>query len=188
MLAASGLHRATMQSSLVIGDTLRFLKSAPAYPPADGWTMKIRLVPRAGGSAQTLTATPEGSEYLFNVPPATTSQWTPGEYGWSSWVEKTGARYTLETGGQLTVLPDPASVAAGTDLRSRAQKALDDARAALAAWKPTKRSYTIGGRSWTFNSKADIVGVIHYWEGEVAKEDVAAGRSREFSGRIFSRL
>ena len=31
---------------LVAGDTLDFTDTVPDYPPADGWTLKYRLIPQ----------------------------------------------------------------------------------------------------------------------------------------------
>ena len=69
--------------------------------------------------------------------------------------------------------PYLAALAGGADTRSQAQKALDDARAALAAWTPTTRKYTIGGRAMEFNSVAEILQLISYWDAQVRREQAA---------------
>ncbi len=60
-------------------------------------------------------------------------------------------------------------------METQAQTALAAAKAALAAWNPTRRRYRIGSREMEFHSAAEILQVIKYWEGEVAKEQIAAG-------------
>ena len=177
-----------MQRQLVVGDTLKFQTEVPAYPATDGWTLKYRLVPIGAGTAIVLQATALGSGYEVDATPAVTQAWVPGEYNWFTWVEKVGARVTLKMRGVITLLPDPATVAPGTDLRSQARKALADAKSALARWTPTRRSYTIAGRSMEFNTTAEIVRLIHYWESELRKEETRDGDAPEISGRIYSRL
>jgi hypothetical protein len=163
-----------MQPDLIAGDTLNFETTVPAYPPSASWVAKIRLVPRAGGSPIVITAASAGGgeRYAFQVGPSVTATWPAGVYGWSLWVERAGERYTQES-GQLTVRPDPAAMAGGIDTRSQAQKALEDARAALAAWTPTTRKYTIGGRQMEFNSVAEILQLISHWQVEVKREQAA---------------
>lgn len=169
-----------MQRELIAGDTLNFLASAPLYPASAGWVLKYRLAPRTvGGSVISFTATAEGDDYRVNVAAATTASWGPDNYSWSSWVERGAEKYTVESLGQISVKPDPRTAAAGYDGRSVARKALDDARAALASWTPTKRRYRIADREMEFNGTADIIKAINYWELEVQKEqriaDLAAG-------------
>lgn len=45
-----------MQDVLIVGDTLDFVTSVPAYPASSGYTLKYRLIPRVSGTAITLTA------------------------------------------------------------------------------------------------------------------------------------
>lgn len=178
----------TMQQQLTAGDTLNYQASAPLYPAHEGWTLKLRLVPRAvGGGAIVLTATNDGTRYLVQALAAETAQWAAGEYAWAAWVEKAGERYTVES-GQITVLPDPAQIAVGTDTRSAARRALDDARAALQSWNPLVRRYRIGDREREFNTIADLIRFITYLEQQVAVEDRLAGRTEKVGRRIFSRI
>lgn len=171
---------------IIAGDTLEFGLDAPDFRPAAGWTLKYRLVPRFSTPVQapiTLTATPNGTiggrtyDYVVTATPATTAAWQPGEYGWARWVEKTGARQTLddlESNGRLTVVPDPATLAQGADMRSPARRALDDALAAYRdymASKSTVAEYQIGDRRMTFRAPADFVQQIEMLRREVAREE-----------------
>lgn len=177
-----------LQQQLIAGDTLSFVTAAPGYPASSGWTLKFRLVPRAaGGTPIELGSVPEGDDHRTQVTALLTAGYAAGEYGWWSWVEKGAEKYSLQS-GQITIQPDPRTAAAGVDLRSLAQKALADARAALAAWQPTKRRYRIGDREMEFNSTADIITLITYWEGQVLAEDVAAGRTEKIGRRIYTRI
>jgi hypothetical protein len=76
--------------------------------------------------------------------------------------------------GAIKLLANPRTSSAPLDLRTDAEIALAAAKAAFASWSSTTRSYTIGNRSMTFNSKAEIVQTISYWEMEVQREKRAA--------------
>lgn len=176
------------QQDLIAGDSLNFLTSVPQYPASSGWVLSYRLVPRTGGATPVdITATAEGDDFRVAVPATVTAEWTADAYTWFSWVDKAGESYTVGD-GQLTVKPNPRTAAAGYDGRSQARKALDDARAAFAAWTPTRRRYKIGEREMDFSSPADIIKTITYWEQQVATEDRLAGTSVQLGRRIFARI
>jgi hypothetical protein len=168
-------------TKLIAGDSLAFTTTVPDYPATDGWTLKFRLIPRFTSPVQapiTLTATTyETTGYRVDVGASTTSGWAPGAYSWASWVEQTGQRVTVEQGGELTVAPDPGAAAQGTDVRSDSQRALDNARTALAAYTQSNGNvaeYEIAGRRMRFSSAADIVKLINHLQGEVVRERRAA--------------
>ena len=159
---------------LYVGDSLQFETSVPEYPASGGYTLKYRLVPRAGGSAYVITASASGDAYAVNVAAATTAAWVAGEYSWHAYIEISGARYTVGS-GQLTLRPDPSAIAGGTDTRTQAEIALAQAKAAYASMSanPGRKSYTIGDVSVTFNSPAEILTTINYWETQVQREQHA---------------
>lgn len=179
-----------MQQTLVAGDSLNFATSTPDYPASAGWVLKYRLVPRASGAAIEITATADGDDHRVLVAAATTAAWTAGAYGWAAWVEKAGEQYTVDS-GQITIASNPRTVAAGTDLRSEARKALDDLRTAYATYmasNATVASYQIADRQRTFRSAGEFIKLITYYEQQVAKEDALAGRAEKIGRRIFSRI
>lgn len=169
------------QTLLYAGDTLnppRVVVSG--YPPGDGWTLKYRLTPAPSNpNLQPISfdATPDGDGYLVQVGPSITSGWAAGDYGWFSWVARTGERYQVDS-GQLTVAPDPATMAAGTETRSQARKVLDQLKAAYADYGATGKGlvkrYTIGTRQMEFHDAAQILTQINFWTAQVAREDTAA--------------
>lgn len=162
-----------LPTSLYVGDSLSFTERLAAYPASAGWVLKLRLVPRVSGTAIVITASASGDDHVVSVAPATSAAWAAGVYGWSAYVEKSGARATIAS-GQITLAPDPATVAAGVDTRSQARKAVDDLKAALAAWSPIRKSYVVGDATITFNSTAEILRLLSHWETQLAGEDAGA--------------
>jgi hypothetical protein len=164
------------KTEIVVGDTLDFETSITDYPNGDGWTLNYRLVPISGtGSAFEFTAGGSPVEdplgYRVQLAPATTAAWVAGDYAWNSYVTKTGARYTVES-GQVTLLPDPAQTAVPLDNRSHARKVLESIQAVIEG-RATKdqQEYTIGDRSL---KRMDPQALLHwrdYYKAEVAKED-----------------
>lgn len=178
-----------MQTDLVAGDSLNFLTTVAEYSAADGWVLKFRLVPRnSANAAILLTSVAEGADHRVQVSSIATANWAADTYGWAAWVDKGTETYTVKT-GQIVVTPNPRTAAAGLDTRSLARKALDDAKAAFAAWSPTKRRYRIGDREMEFSSTAEVLRAISYWQMEVNRE-AAAGDATQAAlngGRFYLR-
>jgi hypothetical protein len=183
-----------MQSErLILGDTLNFATSVPDYLPTDGWVLKFRLTPRTGTGAQTLTTVQDSADsslHRLQVSAAETAAWTAGVYSWFSYVEKasTTEKYSVDE-GVVTLVADPRT-ATTLDLRSAACIALDQAKAALAAWTPTTKRYRIGDREMEFQTQGDIVRLINYWEIEVRREQNAErlAEGLRTNRRVFVRL
>jgi hypothetical protein len=180
----------------IAGDTLEFTVEVTDYPASDGWTLKYRLTPRFSAPTQapvTLTAATnaDGKSYDITVAPATTAAWTAGFYTWARWVEKAGARQTLDESGQLEVKSDPALTTQGHDARSHARKMLDAIEATLQG-KATKdqRSYTIGSRSLERLSPEELEAWREKYRSEVAAEEAADRLDSGASGgpRLYARL
>jgi hypothetical protein len=163
----------TMQNQVVAGETLNYRAITPDYPAGSGWVVTLYLNPRAGGSATSVTGVADGDDHLLQVSATTTGTWAAGWWAWETWAANGTERYRLEA-GQLQVVAGLIGAAAGTDTRTQAERALDDARAALAAWTPTTRRYRIAGREMEFNAPADIIAVISHWENAVKAEQAAA--------------
>lgn len=167
----------TLTSTLTAGDTINYRALVAGYSAASGWILKLRLLPRtAGGAAVILTGSPDGLGWLIQALPAESAVWEPGPYGWAAWLEKAGERYTIEQ-GQVTVLPDPATAAAGTDTRTlprRTYEQLLEARASWAASNGRVRRYKIGDREREFASAAELDREIAFWERQLVAEETAA--------------
>lgn len=169
-----------MIDELIAGDTLDFLDSVPEYPPADGWTLKYRLVPRFATPTQApiaLSATTSGSDYRVQEAAGITATWVPGAYNWSRWVEKAGPIRQSLGEGQLQVRTDPAAAVQGYDGRSQAAKAVGDIMAAMATFTASNgsiKSYTIGSRQVTYRDKAEMLTDLDFWRRQlVAEQDTA---------------
>lgn len=170
---------------LVAGDSLQLPVALPAYRPADGWGLTARLVSRqAGGQVVELTATADGDMHVVQASASDTAAWPAGDYSWSCWVSAGGVVVSLES-GQTQVLPDPRTALPGTDNRSRAARALDQALAALAAWTPTARKWQIGDRMHEFATAADVQAIVSFWRAEVRAEQRAGTRAA--GGRLVRR-
>jgi len=164
-----------VKTEIVIGDTLDFETSVPDYPNTDGWTLNFRLIPIVTGTAISFTAAGTPTEdvdgYRVQLAPATTAAWTAGDYAWNSYLTKTGARVTLES-GQVTLLPDPAVATAPRDNRSHARKVLEAIEAVIEG-RATKdqEEYAIGDRSLKRTPIADLLKMRSRYMQEVANED-----------------
>jgi hypothetical protein len=167
-----------MIDELIAGDTLDFLDSVPEYPPADGWTLKYRLVPRFTTPTQTpidITATTSGTDYRVQAAAGITTSWVAGFYTWSRWVEKAGPIRQSLGDGQLEVKANPATAAQGYDGRSHARKVLDAINAVLEG-RATKdqQEYAIGSRSLKRTPIADLLVLRDRYVAAVASEEAAA--------------
>lgn len=112
-------------TSVYAGDTVKWTKSLDDYP-ADEYTLSyvLHLESSVAASPITFNASADGTYHSVAVAAATTADWAAGEYVWYSYATKASERYSVDS-GRLTVKPDPATVAAGTDLRTHARTVLD---------------------------------------------------------------
>ena len=177
-------------ATIPAGDSYSELVTLAAYPATSGWVLKQRLTPQAsGGTVINLTATAEGDSHRLAATPATTAAWAAGGYAWVQWVENATDSHTTAS-GQVTITPDLRQIAAGTDTRSQARRALDDCRAAFAAWTPAVRRYKVADTEREFNSVAEILRAISYWQAEVNREAALADPSNTApttGGRFYIR-
>jgi hypothetical protein len=166
-----------MLEELIAGDTLDFLDSVPEYPPADGWTLKYRLVPRFTTPTQApidITASTSGTDYRVQAAAGITVAWTPGAYTWARWVEKAGPIRQSLGAGQIVVKTDPSAAVQGYDGRTHARKMLDQINAAFEAFQIGVKSYTIGSRQMTKQDIPEMLTLRDRYIAEVANEDSAA--------------
>ena len=157
------------------GDSVAWYDTHPAYIPTDGWTLRFRMI-WPTGTPVAFDAAADGSDYLVSLTAATTSSWTAGTATLVSWVERgAGAsleRVTLEQ-SQVSILPD-LTAATTFDGRSENEKALADAKAALAAYMASGRlhvaAYDIAGRKMQFRSADEISALVDHYERACATD------------------
>lgn len=180
-------------AKLHAGDTFTALESLAQYPASAGWVASLSLVARThGNTAATITGTAEGAAHRLTAAAATTADWAPDAYTWALWVARGGEFHTVDK-GQLTILPNLRTAGAGADGRSLARRTLDDLMVAKAGWDTSggrTRRYKISDREMEFNTEAEIIQKIAFWEAQVAKEAAAdriaaGGRPRN---RILTRF
>lgn len=159
----------TLPTRHTAGDTLALRVELADYPAGDGWVLKARFVPRAGGTVISLTGTADGDVHVLEAAAADTANWAAGDYAAALWVERGAEVYSVGQ-SQLAVAANPRTMLAATDTRSQAEIALAACKAAFAAWTPTQRRYRIGEREMEFASTAEILRAISYWEAQVARE------------------
>jgi hypothetical protein len=170
-----------MIDELIAGDTLDFLDSVPEYPPADGWTLAYRLVPRFTSPVQApidITASTSGSDYRVQAAAGVTATWAAGYYTWSRWVEKAGPIRQSLGSGQIRILENPAAAVAGFDGRTSARKVFDSITAVIEG-RATKdqEEYSIAGRSLKRTPIEDLLVLRDRYFTEVQNEEAAAGIS-----------
>lgn len=180
-----------MQDTLIAGDTLNYQATAPAYPPSAGWVLRVRFTPRAvgvgSGVAYTANATAAGDLFTVQVAASVTATWAAGRYGWASWVERAGERYTLAS-GQLLVQADPATAAVGADSRSHAERVLDAVEAVIEGRATAAQSeLQIGQRALKFIPMAELLAVRDRYRWEVRNQHAAA-RGLPSAGSLVVRL
>lgn len=174
--------------SVMAGVTVKWTDTLGEYSALDGWVLKYALRHPTNTKID-LQSSAQGSDHQFVVPASGTGSsagWQAGVYTWRAYAERAGEKYPVGS-GEIEVVADFAA-ANNVDGRSQARKALDDARAAFAAWTPTRRKYRIGEREMEFSAAAEIIKVIQFWQAEVDREDLLAGRRRELGRRIYTRL
>lgn len=168
-----------MQTTHTAGDTFREVVDLPAFPSADGWVLKLRLIARAGNAAPieiTGTGAADGRAHQLQALAATTADWPAGEYGWVTWVERSGDSFTVAS-GQITVKPDPRQLTGSLDTRTLAERTLADLEAAYASFVTTRgavKRYRIMERETEFQSADEIQRQIKFWADKVRAEKEAA--------------
>lgn len=92
-------------TQIIAGDTCAWVRSVPAYPADQGWTLTYKLLPLgAPGAALTISSSPQGSDHLISISAATTAGWAAGTYRYQLAVAKDLEKYTLAT-GTMEILP-----------------------------------------------------------------------------------
>lgn len=171
---------------LIAGDSIRWRRILPDYPPVDGWTLQYKLV--SLGQKHTIEASGDGNGYQVNLTSLDTSAWAAGEYQLVAMVSRDDDRHTVGS-QRVIVKPNPAS--ADYDPRSHAEKMLSALREQLQK-KATKgkQSVTVDGQTVTYATWDEMVNAEQYYRGRVNRQrrrarDKRTGRK---SNRVLARM
>lgn len=171
------------------GDSIAWTETLPEYPASAGWVLKYRLLWAAGAAAINTAAS--GDDHAVNLAASASTSWPAGPATLVSWVERGAVKTTL--GSQaVTILPD-LSATVSHDGRSKNQRALDAAEAALLAYaeggKAHVAEYEIDGNRMKFRSSQEILDLINHYKRLVAKETAALAllQGGGAPGRVYYR-
>lgn len=152
------------------GDTWEWTRDESDYP-AGTWTLTYYL--RNASAAYNVVATADGTTHSVSVPAATTAAYKPGRYDWIARVTAGTDSFTVGT-GSLTVLPNLGATGA-QDGRTYARRVLDAIEAVLEGRAShDQASYSIGNRSLSRMSIAELMTFRDKFKAEVLKEERAA--------------
>jgi hypothetical protein len=171
----------SVPEQLVAGDHWQFYVTLPDYATTEGWTLAMYLEGQSSidGSGWTFTAQ-SGNTWLVQVSAATTATYTTsGRYRWYVTVTSGSEKYTAAE-GWVQLLRNPRTVAG--DLRSHTAKMVAYLEAALEARLSGSKeeAYSIGGRSLTLISTAEIRRQLGYYR--------AALRREQFPGEVTTTI
>lgn len=143
-------------NKMFVGNTWDFSVCAPDYSAADGWALRLYLVPRFTSPVQATVelesvAAADGSSHRFQLSAAQTAAYKAGQYGFQTNAVRGSEVYTLDGtfwSGEVTLSPNPATLAQGADTRTEEVIALAAIRAVLANRATVaQKKYTIADRS-----------------------------------------
>lgn len=173
----------TLPAKLHTGQTLEVTVSDSEYPATGGWSARLVLNPRAGGTLITVNSSADGNDHLLRAAPAATAAWAAGAYGWEIWALSAADQYRLN-GGQITVAAGLLSAAAGADLRTQAERDLEAITAYLGGKASAAvESYTIAGRSLRSYPMPDLLMLQSRLRRDVAAERAADSLAAGLGGR-----
>lgn len=141
---------------MIVGNTWDWSVSAADYSAADGWALKLYLVPRFTTPVQAAividsVAAADGTGHRFQRSAAQSGAYKAGQYGFQTNAVKASEVYTLDGtywSGEVTLFPNPADLTQGVDTRSEAEIALAAIDAVMAGRATVdQQEYTIGERS-----------------------------------------
>ncbi|MEO7066263.1 MAG: hypothetical protein ABI114_05115 [Rhodanobacter sp.] len=164
-------------TEVTAGDTISWRRIGGDYPASAGWVLAYTLLSAA--AVFNATATPDGDDFLIDVPAATSAAWAAGSYRVQEYVTSSDGtqRFTLATYA-LQVLPNAAAATAGMDTRTHAQIVLDSINAYLETKAPVYASMEINGRKLGYYTLADLLKLRDRYAMMVLTEQrIASGKT-----------
>ena len=158
-------------SSVIAGDTVKWLKSLSDFSALDGWSLAYQLINK--NHKITINAIPHGADFLINESAISTAAWIADEYAYRAQVSKAGEIYTVASG---TIFVKPSYNVNNLNTHSQARTILEGLMAAYQVAVTDRafvQEYEIAGRRMKFMNMADWIKAIDYWRAEVSAEERA---------------
>lgn len=167
-------------TELAAGDSLQASFSNSDYLPDDGWGFSLLL---RGPVALELVGVPNDTAFDVELTVGDSATLTPGRYRWFAvYTFDSPAERATSLDGYVDVTANPETVTG--DQRTWAARKLAAIEAALLV-RPDASSYSIGGRTYAFESHAEMMRIREALLAEVAKED---GSMRAGPAVVFGRF
>jgi hypothetical protein len=150
------------------GSTWRWKKSLSDYP-AGTWSLIYNFRETKGRYSFDITATADGTLHKVDYAKTSTDDIAPSIYSGQGWVAYGADRFIIYE-GTLEVLPDYNLQNTGQDLRTHAEKVLEQIKGAIEGRSWVDSSYSIAGRSITKLTPAELLEAKDYYERIVVAE------------------
>jgi hypothetical protein len=174
-------------TSIRAGDSTTWTRDEAVYLPADGWSLAYRLIPSAGAVTE-ISTTGSGVTYTATLSATATAALTAGRCRLIGYASRAGEYHTVHDDPGFQVL---ANLRTATSADPRSANEIELA-AARAAWDNGALSYTVGDRSVTHRTAADIKIRIDYLQQQVAAERaaraIASGTAASTGGRMHVKM
>ncbi|CAG2144460.1 hypothetical protein LMG31506_03010 [Cupriavidus yeoncheonensis] len=146
--------------------------------PAPVWALSAMF---RGPSTINVSSAAEGDQHRLRAEATATTLWTPGVYAYS--VRATNGADVVEVeSGTITIAPDMANTADGTDPRSHARRALDAIEAVIEKRASMDQErYKINNRELWRTPVSELLKLRDTYRAEVRREE-AATRGRSLFG------
>lgn len=167
----------TEPAAVIAGDTIKWTKSLTDFP-ASTYTLSyvLHLESAVAATPIIFNATAAGDDHAVTVAAATSALWAAGDYVWTSYATAGSERYTVDA-GRVTVKRNPASIAAGTDLRSHSKIVLDAIEGVLEGRaSKDQEEYRIGDRMLKRTPIKDLIELRSLYLSLYRQELAAAGK------------
>ena len=161
---------------IIAGFTAQWKKYYSDYLPSDNWTLKYTFK-KSGVAPLEISSSADSDYHLVNIAPATTSNYTAGDYTWQSYVENSssGEKYLLES-GLIKIIADFSSLEASDDIRSHAQVVLDAVEAVIEGRATaSQQEVSVGDKSIKYMSFTQLIQLRGYYRDEIEIEQYENG-------------
>lgn len=166
----------SVPAKFVAGDTFSLVLTLSEFQ-APAWNTVLYLNAH-GLPTITLAGSDYGTQHLFLLSGGTTGSWPPATYSWVVRADNGGTQL-IAASGKITVLANPATLTASSDVRSHARKTLDVLQALIEGRVVNGiENYSIDGRQIAKTPLKDLIALRDRYAGMVQMEEAnAAGRS-----------